>query len=287
MHDDARRSEIGAFLRARREALKPLDVGLQNRSRRRVKGLRREEVAELAEISTEYYTRIEQGRADINPSRAVYEGLARALQLGSDEQEHLFALANQLLPPTPQHQVLAVSDELLSLLEILEPNPSCIMDSHWDVLAWNRGFSTVFGDLSLLPNNDRNITWLMFTNPLLRELVVDWEGHAQRVLAQFRASFGHRPGDARFTELIDKLIAKSKEFSDWWPLRDVKGRKEGRKEINHPDVGRLVLHQTTAQVKGTAGFDLVLYTPLPEENTTAKLHSIVKRQGLAETLIVA
>lgn len=244
-------------------------MGLPDGGRRRTPGLRREEVAQLASVSTVWYTWLEQGR-DVRPSPQVLESVAEALRLDADETAHLFALAESGRHPLAPREE-KVSPALRRALDALNPNPAYVMGRRWDKLAWNEAMTAVFGDYGALAPRERNTVWRMFTSPRLRETMPDWEGHARHVLAQFRASWGRHAGDPDFVELIEDLKEASPEFGEWWPKHDVQGSPEGRKELDHPVVGRMVLEHTTFGLHDDLDLKLVLFTPLPEAETPAKL----------------
>jgi len=174
-------------------------------------------------------------------------------------------------PPPPAEQV---SEALKRVLESLEL-PAYIMGRRWDVLAWNEAASALLGDFAAMTERERNTIWRLFTSPALHALLASWECHAQTALAQFRASADRYVVDPSFAELIDDLKRVSPEFNAWWPRHDVRERVAGLKEFNHPLVGQLLLEQTTFQVTDAPDLKLVLYTPLPEADSAAKLRQLV------------
>jgi transcriptional regulator with XRE-family HTH domain len=186
--------ELADFLRTRRARLQPADVGLPPGLRRKTAGLRREEIAQLANVSVTWYTWLEQGRA-IQVSEQVLESLAHALLLHADEKAHLFFLARQTLPPDSVSRQETVSPLLQRFLDQLEPNPAYLTGRRWDLLAWNRAACVVLGEVDAFAPEQRNILRLVFTDQEFRQRVVDWEVVAQRVLAQFRLSSGCATGD--------------------------------------------------------------------------------------------
>jgi transcriptional regulator with XRE-family HTH domain len=279
---DKRREELADFLKTRRARLTPAEVGLPDGAgRRRTPGLRREEVAMLAGVSTVWYTWLEQGR-DVRPSPQVLGSVAGALRLDADERAHLFALAESGTHPlVPREE--KVGPALRRALDALNPNPAYVMGRRWDKLAWNGAMTAVFGDFGALPPKERNTVWRMFTNGRLRETMPDWEGHARHVLAQFRASWGRHAGDPDFVELIEALKEASPEFREWWPMHDVQGSPEGRKELDHPVVGRMVLEHTTFQLHDDPDLKLVLFTPLTEADSAEKLRELLSGADLPRT----
>ncbi|HEX5416430.1 MAG TPA: helix-turn-helix transcriptional regulator [Chloroflexota bacterium] len=266
---EARRRELADFLRTRRARLRPEEVGLANGGRRRTPGLRREELAQLAGVGITWYTWLEQARP-IRVSAQVLESLARTLGLSVEERTHLFDLAHgegEVVSPPEE----VVNPAIRRVLDQQEPCPAYVLGRRWDLLAWNAAATRVFADFVGLPEGFRNIVWYMFTDAGLRRMLVDWERQAQRQLAQFRASSARHAGDPAFTQFVEALRAHSPEFRQWWARHDVLGRPEARKDLDHPLVGRLALEQTTFHADTNPELRLVLYTPLAEESTTAKL----------------
>jgi transcriptional regulator with XRE-family HTH domain len=236
-----RLKELSNFLKIRRGRISPEEVGLMSGVRRRTSGLRREEVAQLAGVGVTWYTWIEQGR-DVQVSVQVLEGIARALKLNMDERNHLFLLADQSPPIDSIPPKEVISPLLLQALERFGANPAYVTGQRWDLLAWNQAACAVFGDFAALPIQERNILWFVFMNENLRQILVDWEAHARLVLAQFRVNYSRFVGDPWFAELINNLEAVSLEFRLWWTEHEILGRADGRKEIDHPLVGRIVLN---------------------------------------------
>lgn len=269
--DDApRRAELAAFLRARRMRPSPAAVGLPPGMRRRTPGLRREEIALLAEVGTTWYTWLEQGRA-VRPSVEVLESLAGALRLDAAERRHLFHLADRPLPDRPGAAMDTVSPELRRLLDGLGATPAYIKGRRWDVLAWNRAASVVILDFDALPPGRRNMLELTFTDADLRRRIVDWEDVAPTVLAMFRADIGRYAGDPGIADLVARLMRASAEFRAWWPRHDVVVLPEGRKEWTHPVAGRLQFGFTRLSVDDGSDLKLVAHTPLPGTGTTEKI----------------
>lgn len=255
--DDKRRTDLRDFLRLKREKILPADVGLPPGARRRTPGLRREEVAQLANISPTWYTWLEQGR-EIKPSEEVLDSIARALQLSSDERLHLFRLAAPYTAPPGFDG--PVRDSYRRVLEKQKANPAYIMNWRWDTVAWNPAACAVFVDFNQLSLRERNIVYLMFTNPEVRKLIEHWEVHAKRVISQFYADFGEYNSDPAFIELITLLKNTSEEFRAWWGL-EVGSKAETLKVVNHRTVGRLELEQTSYRLEDVRGWRLVLYMP--------------------------
>ncbi|HET6291974.1 MAG TPA: helix-turn-helix transcriptional regulator [Kribbella sp.] len=233
-------TELGAFLQARRAELSPEQVGLPAASgSRRVPGLRREEVAQLAMISTDYYTRLEQGRL-AGASAGVLDALADALRLGSDQRSYLYKLTNKKLTrrtaPTervwPQTQLL---------LDNLVSTPAMVLGRCFDVLAWNPLAAAVFIDFGEVPRRHRNYLRLLFLDPEFRSRYDDWHSLARTSVAFFRMAVVERPADPRLIQLIGDLSVHDADFRTWWAERNVDYQTFGTKSLRHPLAGAFTL----------------------------------------------
>ena len=274
---DYRLQELGDFLRTRRARLAPEEVGLPRGSRRKTPGLRRAEVAQLVGVSVDWYTWLEQGRS-ITPSTQVLERLVQTLRLDANERIHLFLLAQQQPPPTLLQEPEIVSPALQHFLDQFGPRPAFVSGRRWDILAWNDAGCAIFGDFRRrTAPRERNTIWGVFTNPLARQYIVDWEEDARQLLAQFRSMCGRYPGDSQLTELINDLMLASPEFRAWWPDHEVRGGQEGRKILNLPQVGLLVFERLTFQVFDTPDLKVTVYTPLEEADTPHKVEQLLER----------
>ncbi|WP_236602014.1 helix-turn-helix transcriptional regulator [Ktedonobacter sp. SOSP1-52] len=275
MDDQERRRELAHFLRTRRERLSPEDAGLPVGTRRRTPGLRREELAVLAGIGVTWYTRLEQGR-EITVSTQVLESLAQVLQLDSAERNHLFILAREQVPADPHPLTAMIDPALQHILDTFGTYPAYIANPRWDIIAWNQSMMRVYSDFSAMSNRDRNILRYMFTNPQQRTLLADWEKEAQGLLAVFRSSTERYVGEPWFSALVVDLEQTSPEFRQWWPRHDIQGVHTGKKELQHPLVGRLALQSTSFQVIDAPDLRMVVYTPLPELDTAQKLAQLAQ-----------
>ncbi len=273
---DHRLHELGDFLRTRRARLTPEEVELPRGSRRKTPGLRRAEVAQLVGVSVDWYTWLEQGRS-ITPSTQVLERLVQTLRLDANERTHLFFLARQQAPPALLQEIESVSPALQHFLNQFGNRPAFVTGRRWDTLAWNDAGCAVFGDFRLRTPRERNTVWGIFTNPLSRQFIVDWEEDARQILAQFRSNCGRYAGDAQLTELISDLMLASPEFRAWWPDHEVRSGQEGRKTLNHPQVGYLVFERLTFQVFDTPDLKVTVYTPLEEADTPRKLEQLLEQ----------
>ncbi|SDM18620.1 Transcriptional regulator, contains XRE-family HTH domain [Nonomuraea maritima] len=246
------RAELSDFLRTRRDRLKLADVGLTDYSRRRrVPGLRREELAQLAGVSAAYYTRFEQGNAR-NVSREVVDAISRVLRLSDAEHAHLLRLAQpkrrpekHLVPPRQQ-----VRPEVRELLTAMEGVPAYVWGRRSDVLAWNQTASAVFGDWTARAPQDRNWARITFFDPASRKLFTDWDTKAQDVVGQLRLWGGLHPDDTQLASLIGELSMKSEAFRKLWAAHDVKKKTHGTIRLTHPLVGHLTLRYETLALPG-------------------------------------
>ena len=272
-HDQRR--ELGAFLRARREALRPESSSRSGSSnRRRTPGLRREEVAELAGIGMSWYTRLEQGK-DVQLSPRALRGVSDALRLTAAQREYVFALARGETLGVEPALVATVSATLQDVLDAQAPNPAYITDARMNLMAWNRAALEVFGVFGRafpeIPPEERNIVWLIFTDDS-RHLLLDWEQHAQRVLAQFRDISRYFVDDPWYPAFVGRLQRRSPEFAAWWPRHDVGRVQATAKVIDHPAVGHIALKQTVLQVvDDNAALYMIIYTPAPGTDAADKL----------------
>lgn len=234
-------TDLREFLRSRRAKLTPEDAGLApHPGARRVPGLRREEVAQLAGVSVDYYVRLERGR-NLNVSESVLDAIARALRLNDLERAHLFTLAKptrsrpRALPPQ------RVRPGLRLLLDSLTEVPALVLGRRMDVLASNRLARAVYTDFEALPARSRNMARLIFLDEQVRALYVDWEGAARGIVSSLHLYAGSHPHDPALSELVGELSVHDQDFRRWWADHDVYERTHGVKHYHHPLVGELVL----------------------------------------------
>ncbi|MYW03929.1 helix-turn-helix transcriptional regulator [Streptomyces sp. SID3343] len=259
---------LGEFLRARREHLRPEDVGLTDfGGRRRVAGLRREELAGLAGMSVDYYTRMEQGRVK-NASASVLDALARALRLDAHESEHLHRIARPVggsgpTARTPRPARQTVRPTLGRLLTQLSEVPAMVLGRNLDILAWNPAATALFGDFGELPPAERNMIRITFLQPRSRELWANWAECGRESVAFLRREAGLRPHDPRLAALVGELSVKSPEFRTWWAEHTVREKTSGVKRFRHPLVGRLDLTYDTLRSGDDPNQALVTYVAEP------------------------
>ncbi|MCT9138442.1 helix-turn-helix domain-containing protein [Streptomyces violarus] len=264
-------NELGEFLKKRRSELSPRTVGLpETGGPRRVEGLRREEVAQLASISTDYYTRLEQGR--MKASTPVLDTIARVLHLDDDERGYLFQLAGKTTTRTPRrHGRQKVQPQLQRVLDDLTATPAIVQGRRGDILAWNVLAAALVTDFSRIPEKHRNYPRLIFTDPAMRSLYVDWEGSARIAVAQVRMEAAKYPEDPRLIELVGELSTRDKQFARWWGDHKVAARTVGTKTLNHPVVGELVLDWDTLTANTDPDQHLTVWTAAPGSPTHERL----------------
>jgi transcriptional regulator with XRE-family HTH domain len=272
---ERRRAELADYLRRRRESIKPDEVGLPNGGRRRTPGLRREEVALLAGVGATWYTWLEQGR-DVRASFDVLEALARALRMTPVERTHLMLLGRGEEPPPCKYSTERVSASLRRLIEHLGTNPAYVLGRRWDYLAWNNAAKALLGDFDAIPRGERNHVWLHFMDAARREMFTDWERASRLMVAKFRADHARHLGDPAFEQLIIALRKSSPEFCREWKRHEVSRSGPGRKEVHHPVVGTMVFEHAVFSPLDAPEQRLALYTPLPEEDTPAKLARLLE-----------
>ncbi|MET0866262.1 MAG: helix-turn-helix transcriptional regulator [Nakamurella sp.] len=233
--------ELGQLLRSRRERLTPAEVGLPTGTRRRTAGLRREEVALLANLSTTYYTFLEQGRP-VRPSVQILDALAAALRMSEAEHRYLLVLGlgQELLEindtgATSSGRPEVVDERAVDLVQRLEPFPTLIKGRRWDVLAANPAARELFGDW----DGQGNLLRWMLTSDMARAVYLDWEPEARAMLGRFRIAAARHPGDPDFKALVDELLTGSTEMRSWWPQQDVASPGSGTKKLWHPRLGTI------------------------------------------------
>ena len=251
---------LGTYLKNRRTKLDPAALGFP-RSRRRTPGLRREEVAQRANISPTWYTWLEQGRGGA-PSADVLDRIARALMLTDVEREHLFLIGLGRPPEMRYRNREGVTPRLQRVLDALDPSPALIRTAIWNVVAWNRAATVMLGDYGALPPEQRNILRVIFLDPRSRAVQYDWESVARFVVGAFRVD-GARAGAAEEVEpLVEELCRLSPEFKAMWRDNDVQGAHgEMVKHIKHPVLGPLSFEYSAFAVDGRPDLSMVVYNP--------------------------
>ncbi|GAB0105592.1 helix-turn-helix transcriptional regulator [Nocardia sp. JMUB6875] len=273
-------NDLGDFLRSRRSRIQPADAGLREYGRRRVAGLRREEVAQLAGVSVDYYIRLEQGRGK-HVSDAVLDAVARALRLDEPERLHLYALARPGgtvdSHPTTASGVYrdTVAPGVRLVLDALAA-PAFVLGRRMDVLAWNALGDLVSG-FSRVPDSERNQARYLFLEPAAPVFYPDWERVAAETVAFLRRDAGLHPDDPRLTALVEELSERSPDFARLWAAHPIKEKTRGAKLIQHPEAGRLELGYETFALPGDPDQLLVVYTAEPGSPAAAALARLAER----------
>ncbi|WP_058043298.1 helix-turn-helix transcriptional regulator [Streptomyces roseifaciens] len=258
------RTELSEFLRSRRARLQPEEVGLTPYGgRRRVPGLRREELAQLAGVSVAYYTRLEQGRGQ-NVSTGVLEAIADALRLTRAERDHLTHLVHPCAtktrrPSRPQR----VRPSVQHLIDTMDNTPAYVMGRRLDIIAWNRLACALLGDFEAMPAGQRNMAWQIFLEPATRELYTEWDRKAADVVAFLRLDAGRCPDDPKLASLVGELSVKSPEFRSLWATHNVQDKGFGVKELHHAVVGPLTLSYETLVLPADQSQQLITYHAEP------------------------
>ena len=264
---------LGGFLKHRRAKLDPAAFGFAP-ERRRTPGLRREEVAQRANISPTWYTWLEQGRGGAASADAL-DRIARALMLTDVEREHLFLLGLGRPPEVRYRKDEGVTPRLQRVLDALEPSPALIRTATWDVVAWNRAATAMLTDYGSLPPQQRNILRLIFLDPRVRAAQDDWESVARFVVGAFRVDAARAGAAAEIEPLVDELCRLSPEFKTLWRDNDVRSHGEGVKHIRHPILGPFAFEYSAFAVDGRSDLNMVVYNPVTPADA-AKIRSLTR-----------
>lgn len=254
---------LGQFLRDRRMRLDPLAFGF-SAGRRRTPGLRREEVAQRANISPTWYTWLEQGRGGA-PSANVLERIAKGLMLTEPERVHLHVLAFGHPPEVRFQEQKGITPRLQSVLDAISSSPALIRTATWDVIAWNRAASMILTDYAQRSLRERNILRMMFTDSRVKAAQEDWLRVARFVVGAFRADAMRAGAGAEIEQLVEELTQMSPEFAALWRDNEVVGSGEGVKRLHHPELGPLELEFSTFAIDGRPDLNMMVYTPATAE----------------------
>jgi transcriptional regulator with XRE-family HTH domain len=269
---------LGGFLRDRRTRLDPAALGF-SLTRRRTPGLRREEVAQRANVSATWYTWLEQGRGGA-PSADVLDRIARALMLTDVEREHLFLLGLGRPPEVRYQASEGVTPRLQRVLDAFEISPAFVKTPIWDVVAWNKAAAAVLTDYGALPSDKRNILRLIFGDARVRARQLDWDGVARFVVAAFRAD-ATRAGAAKNVQaFVDEMCRLSPEFEAMWRDNDVRAYGEGSKQLKHPTIGVIAMEFSAFAVDGRPDLGMVVYNPATPEDAD-KIRLLLKQRTSA------
>ena len=252
-------SSLGTYLKDRRAKLDPATFGF-SLARRRTPGLRREEVAQRANVSATWYTWLEQGRGGA-PSADVLERIARAMMLTDAEREHLFLLGLGRPPEVRYRAPQGITPRLQHVLDTLDHSPAIIRTATWDVIAWNKAAAAVLTDYGALAEGQRNVLRMMFRDSRVRAAQANWQSVARYVVASFRADVARAGAASDVRSLVDELCATSPEFAAMWRDNDVQAHGDGLKVLHHPVAGKLSLEFSGFAVDGRPDLTMVIYNP--------------------------
>jgi transcriptional regulator with XRE-family HTH domain len=270
---------LGRFLRDRRTRLDPATFGFKA-GRRRTPGLRREEVAQRANISPTWYTWLEQGRGGA-PSADVLDRIAAGMMLTEPEREHLFILAFGHPPEARYKGHEGITPRLQHVLDAMPASPAIIKTATWDVVAWNEAATALLTDYSRLPPEQRNILRLIFSDSRVQAAQEDWLSVARFAVGAFRADAARAGASAEITQLVEELSRTSAEFEALWRNNDVVGHSEGVKRLRHPEIGSIELEFSSFAVEGRPDLNMMVFNPVTSEGA-ARIRSLVAtRTGFA------
>lgn len=278
MDREARLQALSAFLKTKRAKISPESVGLPPGTRRRTPGLRREEVAQLAGISTTWYTWLEQGR-DIRMSASVLDCVASALQMTADERKYMHALALEAGAGASlaKEEPPEISTSLRKIVDELRFCPAIISDRRLFIVGWNEAASHVFLDFGKIPFEERNMIRLLFTRKELQRLAVNWDQFMRGFLAIFRAYYGQYVEDDWYSHFLEEMKGVHPDFEPLWQQSEVQSAPEVSIEFRHAKAGKMLFHLTSLQVQGIADLRCSIYTPDPDSPTESKLKKLMER----------
>lgn len=279
MNTPARLQALSSFLKTQRAKISPESVGLPAGIRRRTPGLRREEVAQLAGVSTTWYTWLEQGR-EIQVSSSVLDCVATALKLTADERKYLFSLAmdagksNQLLSYQEESRI---SPSLQKIIQELRLCPVIISDHRCYIVGWNEAASHIFLNFDRIPPDERNLIQLLFTRREFRRLAVNWEQFVSDYLAMFRAYYGEYMEDGWYESFLLEMKSAHPDFNRLWEQSKVSAAPDVQLEFRHAKAGKMMFELTSLQVQGNSDLRCSIYTPALHTNTEAKLEKLMAK----------
>lgn len=273
-NEKRKRIELANFLKMKRSKILPSQVGLPDGMRRRTLGLRREEVSYLAEIGLTWYTWLEQGRP-IKVSPKILNKLSDIFLLSKEERRYLFALAHQNIPTELLTSKTNIDDSIQNLIDSLKLSPAYIIDQKWNILAWNNAASVLFGNFYEKETEERNVVWLMFMDDFYKKLCINWNEHAQDLVARFRSVYSRYINDEWFSDFIKKMIDGSSEFNYWWSQYDIQSIDTIDKRFLHPLAGNLEFECVSLDVSNNTNLKVFIHTPCAESDTREKMEKLI------------
>jgi transcriptional regulator with XRE-family HTH domain len=264
------RAELADFLRSRRRQVDPAGLGVPVSGSRRTPGLRREEVALLSGVSHTWYTWLEQGR-DIRPSRQVVDAVARTLQMSPAEHQYVLRLAGHTAAQPSADGAGELPAHAQRLLDALGASPAYVITHDWSIVGWNVAYARFYPGVATTPAADRNLLWVVFTDPYVRDLLGDWTTDSRRFLTQFRAEVGARVHDPAVVDLIARLRQRSEHFRTGWASHDVDRFSSSERRFEHPEVGTLLLEHHQLTLADSPDLQLVVHTAAPGSDSATRL----------------
>jgi transcriptional regulator with XRE-family HTH domain len=279
MTSQIRLQALSVFLKNQRAKLNPEALGFPAGTRRRTPGLRREEVAQLAGVSTTWYTWLEQGR-DVKASASVLDCIATALQMNADERKYLHSLAFESgsEPVPPRQEPVQLSPSLRKIITELAYCPVIVSDRMCNIVGWNPAAAYVFLDFAQIPPEERNMIRLLFTRKEFRRLAVNWEQFSSSFLSMFRSYYGEYVGDGWYEDFLEEMMGEHPDFKAMWENSQVSYAPEVHLEFRHARAGRMVYELTSLKVYGPDDLRCNVYTPAPDTNTEAKLRQLMETE---------
>ncbi|MFM9330587.1 helix-turn-helix transcriptional regulator [Paenibacillus mesotrionivorans] len=279
MTSQIRLQALSVFLKNQRAKLNPEALGFPAGTRRRTPGLRREEVAQLAGVSTTWYTWLEQGR-DVKASASVLDCIATALQMNADERRYLHSLAfdSSSEPVPPRQEPVQLSPSLQKIITELAYCPVIVSDRMCNIVGWNPAAAYVFLDFAQIPPEERNMIRLLFTRKEFRRLAVNWEQFSSSFLSMFRSYYGEYVGDGWYEDFLEEMMGEHPDFKAMWENSQVSYAPEVHLEFRHARAGRMVYELTSLKVYGPDDLRCNVYTPAPDTNTEAKLRQLMETE---------
>ena len=262
--NEKNRTELANFLKLKRSKILPTQVNLPEGIRRRTPGLRREEVAYLADVGLTWYTWLEQGR-EIRVSVEVLNKLSNVLMLSKEEKRYLFALAHQSIPTDLLTVQINIDKSIQNFIDSLILSPVYILDQRWNILAWNQAACHLFGDFNKKSEEERNAVWLMFMDNYYKNLFTDWEKHAEDLVARFRNVYSHYTMDKWILSFIEKMCKMSDSFDYWWSLHQIQSIDSVNKKFLHPEAGNLEFECIVLDVTNNTNLKIFVHTPFNED----------------------
>ena len=277
MTSQVRLQALSVFLKNQRAKLNPEALGFPPGTRRRTPGLRREEVAQLAGVSTTWYTWLEQGR-DVKASASVLDCIATALQMNADERKYLHSLAFESgsEPVPPRQEPVQMSPSLRKIITELAYCPVIVSDRMCNIVGWNPAAAYVFLDFAQIPPEERNMIRLLVTRKEFRRLAVNWEQFSSSFLSMFRSYYGEYVGDGWYEDFLEEMMGEHPDFKAMWENSQVSYAPEVHLEFRHARAGRMVYELTSLKVYGPDDLRCNVYTPAPDTNTEAKLRQLME-----------